>query len=124
MLKMMLCAGLGGFVGCSLRYLSGKFFGWIAPTATFPWSTFVVNLAGSLLIGVLYGLAEHHRLTSPAMSALLITGFCGGLTTFSSFANDGYMLLLERHSGLFFLYTLVSVSFGLLMVLLGRQMVR
>ena len=92
----MLIAGLGGFLGTCLRYLVGRYIHHIAPAANFPWGTFAVNVVGSLLIGLLYGLAERHRLLSPALSALLITGFCGGLTTFSSFSDDLYRLRLNR----------------------------
>ncbi len=88
MLKLMLVAGAGGFFGTCLRYLSGKLFHWLAPASAFPWSTLTVNVVGSLLIGIFYGLADRHNMLTPAMNVFLITGFCGGLTTFSSFADD------------------------------------
>ncbi len=87
MLKLMLVAGAGGFFGTCLRYLSGKLFHWLAPASAFPWSTLTVNVVGSLLIGIFYGLADRHNMLTPAMNVFLITGFCGGLTTFSSFAD-------------------------------------
>lgn len=118
----MLCAGVGGFVGSCLRFLTGRFFHFSVPNSLFPWSTLIVNLVGCFLIGLLYGLAERHHLLSPAMSALLITGFCGGFTTFSSFADDGYRLIAAEQIGLFGLYTLVSLFFGLVMVFFGRQL--
>jgi len=120
----MLIAGLGGFLGTCLRYLVGRYINHIAPAANFPWGTFAVNVVGSLLIGLLYGLAERHRLLSPALSALLITGFCGGLTTFSSFSDDLYRLLSDEHWGLFTLYLSLSFALGLTMVMIGREIVR
>ncbi len=124
LLKWMLLAGVGGFAGTCLRFLGGKLFHWITPSALFPWSTFLVNALGALLIGIFYGLAERHQLLSPAMSALLITGFCGGLTTFSSFANDLWVLCDGRHFGLVVLYLILSLLVGVGMVILGRYWVR
>lgn len=123
MFKLMLIAGAGGFVGTSLRYLCGKLFHWIAPAAAFPWSTLTVNVIGSLLIGIFYGMAEKHNLLTPAMNVFLITGFCGGLTTFSSFADDLF-LQLQGHEFLHLvLYLLASLLLGLLMVYIGRTLV-
>lgn len=124
MFKLMLIAGAGGFFGTCLRYLSGKFFHWAAPAASFPWSTLTVNVVGSLLIGIFYGMAEKHNLLSPAMNVFLITGFCGGLTTFSSFADDMFLQLQGREFLHFTLYLIGSLALGLLMVYLGRSLVR
>ena len=82
MIKAMFLAGMGGFVGTCLRFLVGKMCHAIAVT-TFPWGTFVVNVIGSLLIGVFFGLAERGNIISASMNVFLITGFCGGFTTFS-----------------------------------------
>ncbi len=123
-MKLMLIAGFGGFLGTCLRYLVGRYMHHVAPAATFPWGTFAVNIMGSLLIGLLYGLAERHRLLSPALSAWLITGFCGGLTTFSSLSDDLYRLLSEQHWGLFILYLSLSFALGLTMVMIGREIIR
>ena len=123
MWKLIFLAGAGGFLGSCLRFLVGRYIHWIAPAAQFPWGTFLVNIVGSLLIGLLYGLAERHALTSPAMSALLITGFCGGLTTFSSLSDDLYLLLTNNQGLLFVLYLSLTFALGLLMVFLGREIV-
>ncbi len=120
----MLFAGVGGFLGTCLRFLVGRYTHHIAPEALFPWGTFAVNILGSLLIGLFYGLAERHHLLTPASSALLITGLCGGLTTFSSFADDVYLLLADRHWLCFVCYATLSFGLGLLMVFLGREVIR
>lgn len=123
MLKSMFIAGLGGFFGTALRYLTGRLCQAMAVTI-FPWGTFVVNMVGSFLIGILFALAERGGVISPAMNLLLITGFCGGLTTFSSFANDMFMLLQQRHWLIFILYAAATFVLGLVMVLLGRWAVK
>ena len=86
--------------------------------------TFVVNILGSLIIGILFGVAERTQAITPAISALLITGFCGGFTTFSSFANDSFLLLQQRHWIVMLIYIIASVVLGILMVWLGRALVK
>ncbi len=83
MLKGMLIAGAGGFLGTCLRYLTGRFFQSVAPSGILPWGTFAVNMLGCLLIGVCCGWAERNGWLSPAVHLFLVTGFCGGFTTFS-----------------------------------------
>lgn len=123
MFKAMLLAGLGGFFGTCLRFLTGKFAHFVCQSA-FPWGTFTVNVAGSLLIGLLFGLAERNNLISSSMQVFLITGFCGGFTTFSTFSDDMF-LLLEQKQGLYFaLYVGLSLLLGLLMVWAGRSIVK
>ena len=92
MIKMMLLAGTGGFLGTCLRFLTGRLCTALG-AAIFPWGTFVVNVVGSFVIGVLFGYAERTTLITAAMNALLITGFCGGFTTFSSFSHDMLTLI-------------------------------
>lgn len=119
----MLIAGVGGFVGTCARYLVGVLAKHVVATS-FPLGTLAVNVIGSFIIGVLYGLAERHGLLSGNMSLLLITGFCGGFTTFSSFADDGFLMLQQRHWTMFLLYFGLSLALGLLMVWIGRGAAR
>ncbi len=123
MFKAMIIAGLGGFIGTCLRFLTGKFFHAVT-TSAFPWGTFSVNVIGSFLIGIFFGLAERSNVISPSMNVFLITGFCGGFTTFSSFADDMYLMLQQRHWLSFGLYVGLSFLLGLAMVWLGRSMVK
>jgi CrcB protein len=123
MIKAMLIAGCGGFIGTCLRFLTGKLCAHLSHGA-FPWGTFVVNVVGSFLIGVLFGLAEEKGILSSQMSLLLITGFCGGFTTFSTFADDIFLLLQKGNFGLFAAYVSLSLVVGVLMVWAGRCMVR
>ena len=123
MFKAMFLAGVGGFVGTCLRYLTGKLCHLLV-VGSFPLGTFVVNVVGSLIIGLFLGAAERTNAITPAISALLITGFCGGFTTFSSFANDMYVLLQARHWPVMILYVSLSLVLGVGMVCLGRWLVR
>ena len=123
MFKAMIIAGLGGFIGPCLRFLTGKFFHAVTSSA-FPWGTFSVNVIGSFVIGIFFGLAERSNVISPSMNVFLITGFCGGFTTFSSFADDMYLMLQQRHWMSLGLYVGLSFLLGLAMVWLGRSLVK
>lgn len=83
----------------------------------FPLGTFAVNLVGCLLIGLFYGLSEHTL--SPNARLFLTVGFCGGLTTFSTFANENLQLFRDGNVLMFALYAAGSVFFGILAVHLG-----
>jgi CrcB protein len=108
--KILLLIGSGGFIGSVLRYLlsqsvQNKFL------SSFPYGTMSVNIIGSLLIGVVYGLVDKGNL-SPEARLFLATGILGGFTTFSAFTLDALNLLQE---GLW----LESISYILLSVVLG-----
>jgi CrcB protein len=123
MIKMMLLAGCGGFVGTALRFLTGKLCAHIS-LGGFPLGTFMVNIVGGFLIGLLLGLAEGRGALSPSASALLVTGFCGGFTTFSTFADDMFLMLNKGQIMLFVLYLFMSLAIGIALVWLGRSLVR
>ncbi|MEG0887577.1 MAG: fluoride efflux transporter CrcB [Bacteroides sp.] len=123
MFKAMLIAGAGGFVGTCARYLVGKLATHLF-TSPFPYGTFAVNVIGSLIIGLLFGMAEKHNLISTNMNILLITGFCGGFTTFSSFADDMYLLMQNKHWSYFSIYLGLSIILGIVLVWVGRSIVK
>lgn len=74
-------SGLGGVC----RFLCSRWIQSLAPQALFPWGTFAVNVAGCFVIGLLYGIFDRYSVLNPEMRLLLIVGFCGGFTTFSTF---------------------------------------
>ncbi|MBE6199962.1 MAG: fluoride efflux transporter CrcB [Rikenellaceae bacterium] len=123
MMKMMLLAGVGGFVGTCLRYLTGRLCH-LWTLGGFPLGTFVVNVVGCFVIGALLGLAERENILSPTMNVMLVTGFCGGFTTFSSFADDIFLLMQHRNWMLLTLYAGLSLVLGVAMVWLGRAVVK
>ena len=118
MLKSLLLVGLGSFVGGALRFLVSQLMKGVC-CASFPWATFAVNLVGCFIIGVLYALFARSSFASQAVCLLLTTGFCGGFTTFSTFANEGLLMLQNGNIGAFVLYALTSVLAGLALVALG-----
>ena len=114
MIRNLLLVALGGGVGSVLRYLlSGM-------NASFPWGTFAVNILGSLIIGLLVGLVSKGVL-SAEMKLLLVTGFCGGFTTFSTFANESLGMMKAGDVLMMALYVGVSVALGILAVWLGMM---
>ncbi|MFR2070605.1 MAG: fluoride efflux transporter CrcB [Bacteroides nordii] len=111
---------IGGGVGSVLRYLVQISINERMSGIGFPfsWGTFIVNIAGSLLIGLFYSVSERWNL-SMEMRLFLTTGLCGGFTTFSTFSNDGLSLLRGEFYGTFLLYALLSIGLGLVAVLAG-----
>ena len=116
-MKQVLLVFIGGGVGSALRYLVGKFLK--IPASGFPWSTFSVNVLGSLIIGILMGVTLKNSALSENQTLLLITGLCGGFTTFSAFAYENQVFLKEGDFTNFFIYTLGSIGVALAAVFLG-----
>src|SRR5690349_23792909 len=93
-MRILLLIGAGGFLGSVARYLTQQGIGKILPL-TFPYGTFIVNLAGCFLIGVLYGISDRSNFMSTEWRLFLTTGFCGGFTTFSTFSMEAYSLVRD-----------------------------
>lgn len=123
MLGSMLTAGLGGFIGAACRYWAGigakRIWG-----DKFPAGTLAVNLIGCLIIGIVIGLWEKQTLENDAHLFLLKTGFCGGLTTFSSFSNDSLSLIKKGRWLSLALYVIPSVVLCVVCVWLGSALVK
>lgn len=123
MIKMMLIAGAGGFVGTCGRFLIGKWSSGMY-AGSFPMGTFLVNIIGCFIIGLFFGLLERAHVMTAGENVLLITGFCGGFTTFSSFADDMWVLGSKGDWVTFGIYLAASVIFGILLVWAGRALIR
>ena len=106
-----------------LRYLTSLWVGRCFPHH-FPLATFVVNMAGCLLIGVLFGLFERHVPSTTGLRAFFMTGFCGGFTTFSTFANESLTLAKTGDALLSAVYIGSSVALGMLAVVAGAQLAK
>ena len=118
MIKTLLLIGTGGFLGSISRFLASRFMQNNFPSA-FPFGTFFVNITGCFLIGIIYGLSERSSLLTPGWKMFLAVGFCGGFTTFSTFANENLALLRDGDFFYFFLYTGSSVFLGIAATFLG-----
>lgn len=123
MIRNILLIGLGGGVGSVARYFCQRWFNEAYPHP-FPWGTFVVNLVGCFLIGVIYAASEKTTTLSPQIRLLLITGFCGGFTTFSTFAFENMNLLRSGDMTYFFLYTVGSIVLGVGGVFAGMTLMK
>lgn len=91
---------------------------------SFPHGHFPLNIIGCFIIGLLFGLLEKAHVMTPGENVLLITGFCGGFTTFSSFADDMWVLASKGDWTTFILYLVLSVVIGVLLVWAGRAIIR
>jgi len=123
MLKSILIVGFGGFIGTVARYLTSRYFQENI-ASVFPWSTFTINILGSLLIGIFYGISEKGDFLSPDFRLFLTVGICGGFTTFSTFSNDAFLLLRQDEWLRFAFYTSMSFFLGLLAVYFGRIIIK
>ncbi len=119
MLKEILYVGAGSFVGGALRYTVSLIFK--SGTKGFPWATFSVNLAGCLLIGLLWGWLSRNTQIPSGASLFLTVGLCGGFTTFSTFSKESLQLLQAGDWLGLSLYVAGSFVLGLLLVAAGYQ---
>jgi fluoride exporter len=92
--------------------------------STFPWGTFIANVAGSFIIGIVFALAEKGNLMNAEWRIFLAVGICGGFTTFSSFAYNNLSMLNERAWGSLFLNIGGNLFLGILAVYLGIILIR
>jgi len=123
MIKHVLLVGLGGGIGTIARYLCQRWVMFNYPHQ-FPWATFIVNVVGCLLIGIFWGLSFRSFDTNENWKLFLMTGLCGGFTTFSAFSLEGIGLLKEQRLGLFFTYVFASLLVCLLSTYAGMRMSR
>ena len=116
-MKSFLLVFLGGGLGSSLRYLVSITMNQYSKVL--PFGTFIVNMLGCLLIGLILGYAQKENTLTSNQTLLLATGFCGGFTTFSAFANENLELIKNGELFNFSFYTVGSVLIGILAVFIG-----
>jgi CrcB protein len=123
MYKHIILIGFGGMIGCIARYLTASSLTRLIPSA-FPYGTFAVNILGCLLVGVIYGLSNRFHWLTPEWRFFLATGFCGGYTTFSSFAFENIELIQQSNYLVFIFYSIASFTLGLLAVFIGLSLTK
>ena len=114
---------LGGGLGSVLRYLTSVVVNKYVHS-NFPYATFLTNVLGCLLIGLFFGYLEKHNALSQDLKFFLITGLCGGYTTFSAFSHENVQLLQTNQMLTAFLYISLSVFAGLLATWFGLTLAK
>ena len=116
-MKSFILVFIGGGLGSGLRYLISNAMNQYSKAL--PYGTFTVNILGCLLIGIILGYAQKENALSSNQTLLLATGFCGGFTTFSAFANENLELIKNGEIFNFSVYTIGSILIGILAVFIG-----
>ena len=121
-MKQLLLVLIGGIFGSVLRFIIAKYLN--SSENGIPYGTFAANIIGSLLIGIILGLAAKNNTLTENQTLLLATGFCGGFTTFSTFAYENHVFLKTGDLTSFAIYTIASFVIGFLAVFLGMYLVK
>jgi CrcB protein len=120
-IKFLFLVALGGAAGALSRYLIQHYAqSWVS--VSFPWPTWLINVSGCLLIGLIMGLSASPNGISPEWKYLLATGFCGGFTTFSAFGWENLQLIQAGKWSLALLYTGLSVILGIAATAIGYKL--
>lgn len=119
MLRNILFVAFGGSIGSVFRYLMGL----IINTKKIPVATFTVNISGSFFIGLLMGYMIKQS-NAQNWQLLLVTGFCGGFTTFSTFSWDIILMLQQQRYSSALFYIIATVLCGVVITFLGLELAR
>jgi len=116
-MKQAIIVFVGGGFGSVARFLLGRWLNNLE--TTIPYGTLLSNVLGSFLVGIILGYLAKSTNISETQSLLLATGFCGGFTTFSTFAYENHVYLKNGDYLSFIPYTLGSLILGFSAVFLG-----
>ena len=118
MWQNILIVGLGGFLGAIARYALSLAIP-RQETSSFPISTLLVNLIGSLLIGLIFGFFAKHEFVNEKLLLFLTIGVCGSFTTFSTFSLELFQLFTQGKWHFASIYLFASIFGGIVLVYLG-----
>ena len=122
-MKVIVAIALGGALGAVGRHLiTAQFAQWFSSNV--PWSTLLVNVLGSFLLGALYECGVLFWQPSDELRAFLVVGILGGFTTFSTFSLDVVLLFERGHWGVAGLYAVGSMLFAVLGLVVGMLFIR
>jgi fluoride exporter len=119
MIKSFLLVGLGGALGAMFRYLLSGLW----KTSAFPFSTLLINIIGSLVIGIILALSEKNQLISDNLKLFLATGICGGFTTFSTFSAENMLMIKAGQYATAGIYIFVSVAACILAIFTAFKLI-
>jgi len=114
-MKEIILVFLGGGLGSTIRFILNK----LIPNDSFPFSTLIVNLIGSFLIGLIISYLIKNNMLKSDYFLLLVVGICGGLTTFSAFSLENLNMIKSNEVFNSIIYILISVSFCIILSYLG-----
>ncbi len=120
MIKTLLVIGLGGFIGSIARY---SIYHFLAQnyTGDYPWGTFIANMIGCFIIGLIFGLVAQGNALSREVVFFLTVGFCGALTTFSTFSYESFLMFKGGKLFLALIYMGLSYTAGLVLTWIGMS---
>ncbi|WP_335964535.1 fluoride efflux transporter CrcB [Galbibacter sp. PAP.153] len=121
-MKQLFFVFIGGGLGSILRYLIGKYLN--SAVSGIPYGTFAANILGSLIIGFILGLAAKHNSLTQNQLLFIATGFCGGFTTFSTFAFENHVFLKSGDFLNFAAYAIITFIVGISAVFFGAWLIK
>nr|VFK37289.1 MAG: CrcB protein [Candidatus Kentron sp. SD]VFK42361.1 MAG: CrcB protein [Candidatus Kentron sp. SD]VFK79443.1 MAG: CrcB protein [Candidatus Kentron sp. SD] len=121
MITNLLTVGIGGFAGAISRYLIFMIDRQFYHQYHYPLGTLFVNLTGSFLIGIALGMSIKYDIFTRGSFGhyLFVTGFLGAFTTFSTFSQDNFSLLMDKQYWFFIVNILLNVIAGMILTMLG-----